>query len=557
MKAVLRRLTVCLLALALAPAAAPPASAQLTAYGADRKLSPGALPQGGAEALTMLAPIGGFADGQIAVPAGSGGDIAWDPVSDGNLVARATLLKVARTRVRGKLVPDPLAPVGPKIVGPAVLFVRISTDGLESGVYGAVLRIGQETMPLWLNVSSWEMPPREQGFRTMFLIQPQSYFQAIDRDHPVPVARKANRALFDLLASYRIAPGDWGYANPTPNGYTTGQQWQQRKAALMRIEAGFGFNTMRLPLSTQKQASGRWLGGAAPDEPETWQSWLDLVSPFWLENNWTDRAVAYTWDEPGRRAWPLLARQALAVHTGFPEAQLMTTASPSDVNRSLWDGGTDDVDIWSVLCRRFYGVYDHPLDGYRLIQAARAAGKEIWSYTYHGVPGSPGYDATEPLTDIRLFFAWNALEETAGTFYADNLVAYKGHDPWHSLPGDGQSVFIYPGPASDPVPRSSLRLEALRDGIQDANVFESYALAYGREALIELLGRHGLFAVSGGRLLLGCTSGCDRVASTRYSFPIWQRNAYRASSGLAAARAEVLNTLGPIEQPSPEPAPGS
>jgi hypothetical protein len=313
----------------------------------------------------------------------------------------------------------------------------------------------------------------------------------------------------------------------------------------MRAQAEPGFNTLRIPLSTQHQAGGAWLGKASPYAPWAWEPWLERVRPFWQRHGWTDRAVAWAWDEPGRKESRLVARQAAVLHRAFPEAEVLSTVSPLPGNRYLRDGGGDDLDIWSVLARRFYGQYGQPRAWYAGVREVRARGKELWSYTYHGVPGSPGFDATEPLTDARMFFAWNALEGTAGTLYSDGLARYKGLDPWQALPDDGQSVFLYPGTPARPAPVPSLRLEAIRDGIQDADLFLAYARVYGRAGLVRLLAQNGLFRANArGELALGCTSGCELRTGTKYAWPVWERDEAAASAGLFRARTQALFTLG-------------
>ena len=162
-----------------------------------------------------------------------------------------------------------------------------------------------------------------------------------------------------------------------------------------------------------------------------------------------------------------------------------------------------------------------------------------------------------------MFFAWNALEGTAGTLYSDGLARYQGLDPWRALPGDGQSVFLYPGTPARPAPVPSLRLEALRDGIQDADLFLAYARVYGRAGLVRLLAQNGLFRANAkgglvrllaqnglfrasprGVLTLGCTSGCELRTTTKYAWPVWQRDEAAASAGLLRARTQALFTLG-------------
>jgi hypothetical protein len=538
-----RRRAATLLALLAALLAPASAHATLGAFQADRRIDPGTMPPDAQPVLVLVAPGNGFADGQISV-VGAGGPVAWDPAAAPELVARTTFWTVARTSVGGKPVADPLPPLDPETPGQRVLFLRISTEGLAPGVYSSLLHVGVETIPVSLTVFAYSLPPRAKGFRTLFQIQPQTYFQRVDPADPLGAGERSNRALYQLLSDYRIAPAEWGYGTPGPKVvYKNGFDWYTRRGTLMRIEANMGFNTLRLPLSTQRQASGAWVGGVSPREPGSWRDWLTRVRPFWEQNGWLDRAVAWTWDEPGLKERFLLGAQARALHEVFPEAKLVSTISPGAGNVHLRDGGTDDLDIWAVLSRRFYGTYRDPWWRYRYIERLRTADKEIWTYTYHGVSGSPGYDATEPLTDPRLFFVWNAIEGTAGTLYADGMVTYHGRDPWRSLAGAGQSVFIYPGTPADPAPISSLRLEAIRDGIQDANLFEAYRARFGRSALVRLLARNRLFVARDGGLLLGCVRGCARWAPTKFAFPLWQKNERLASAGLERARTAALLAL--------------
>lgn len=517
------------------------ARAEVRAYPPDRRIAPGELPAGSARALELVAPANGYAAGQIAVR-GGGGTVAWSRRSSRELPARTKLSLVARTSVRGRPIPDPLPPLAGAAPASAVLFLRISTHGLAAGTYRGALTIGREALPVTLTVARWSLPPRTGGFRTLFTIQPQSYFNAVDGRNPGAAARSSNRALFSLLADYRIAPGEWGYGTPSHAGYTEGGSFYARRSSNFKGQADLGFNTLRIPLSNQRQASGRWIGGASPHEPEAWSPFLSLVRPFWLANRYVDRAVAWTWDEPGTREAHILARQARSLRASFPEAKLLSTLAPSRANRFLRDGGRDDLDIWSVLSRRFYGAFGRPRTTYRRIRELRRGGKEVWTYTYHGSPGSPGYDATEPLTNARIFLTWNAVERTDGTLYGQGMVSYRGLDPYRALPDHGQAVLIYPGPpGGEPV--SSLRLEAIRDGIQDANVFGAYADRFGRTALVRLLGRYGLFRTRGGRLLLGCTRGCDLRTRSKFAWPVWQRDEAKAAAALERARRGALAAL--------------
>ena len=149
--------------------------------------------------------------------------------------------------------------------------------------------------------------------------------------------------------------------------------------------------------------------------------------PFWQAHGWTNRALVWGWDEPGPAYdRQYVAPQACAAHAaGVP---YLTTAAPErtvaarsvtipwgagtrtytvkahgDDNEFLWDDqGCDDVDIWAVLSRRFYGSFATPVEQKGHIDAqhelagaiatARARGASIWSFTYEALThdlGSP------------------------------------------------------------------------------------------------------------------------------------------------------------------------
>jgi hypothetical protein len=129
-----------------------------------------------------------------------------------------------------------------------------------------------------------------------------------------------------------------------------------------------------------------------------------------------------------------VARQAATAHSCFPGAQVLVTGNPTDRNRFLWDNkGGNDVDIWTVLSRRYYGQYNAPREKLAAIRAVRRAGKTVWSTTYDGISGSPRYTLTEPLSNPRMFLLWNALEDIPGTLYAEGTTSYYTGDPFDSL----------------------------------------------------------------------------------------------------------------------------
>ena len=164
---------------------------------------------------------------------------------------------------------------------------------------------------------------------------------------------------------------------------------------------------------------------------------------------------------------------------------MLVTGNPSRANRFLWDDHKDDdADIWAVLSRRYYGQSFRPRERFDLVAKAAAAGKLIWSSTYTGVPGTPGYTAAEPLSDPRMFLLWNALEGIKGTLYAQGMTSYYKGNPFESVRSNGEYVLLYPGPTG---PIASARLEQIRDGIEDWDVLDVVRRKRGLSAVRTIL----------------------------------------------------------------------
>ena len=178
------------------------------------------------------------------------------------------------------------------------------------------------------------------------------------------------------------------------------------------------------------------------------------------------------------------------------------TGNPTTNNRFLWDGrGGDDLDIWVTLARRWYGRFTVPArevaanrsrESLKLIESVRKRGSMVWSYTYTGVPGTPGFRATEPLSNPRMFLLWNALEGTHGMLYGQGTTNYKAAvNPFESVDRGGEFVLFYPGRLA-PIP--SARLEQIRDGLEDAAIFGLVRRKRGAAAVRRILGGTGLFS---------------------------------------------------------------
>src|SRR5581483_4722165 len=494
----------------------------------------GRLPQGGSARVALNAALGEREGTWIVVTQARTVSARLDGSGLGPL--KAALYFGHYVAVGARAVPDALLPwdgapqAAEKPNQPFYLQVVVPPDAKPGG-YRATVRVtadGRVTdVPVAITVFPVRLPPPEAARGNLlaaFHVVPQSYVRKVDelfRLGSNAARAAANQSLFAFLSAYRISPAGWGFGEPhSAAGYTSSAKWWLDAAGNMVRQNQGGFGAMRIPISNQRTSSRNRIAGLSPFAPEAWCDYLRSVHGFWEQHGWLSGRVPYLYalDEPGADGMRLAARQAATAHTCFPGSKVLVTGNPTEGNRFLWDGkGGDDVDIWAVLSRRYYGQYGAPNARLGAIRQARQAGKEIWSSTYSGVSGTPGYSAAEPLSDPRMFLLWNALEGIPGTLYGQGTTSYYAGNPLDALRSNGEFVLLYPG-RSQPI--ASARLEQIRDGIEDWDVLDVVRRMRGASAVRKILGDAGLFSTTAANVILGCTSGCALESATTYSWPV-------------------------------------
>ncbi len=546
----LRAALTALALLALAPAAA----AAVVAYPSAQTIpASGRLPQGSSGSVTLNAAIGEREGAWIVATQARTVSASID--RDGLGPLQAALYFGHFVQVGSHYVPDALLPWdgkprdAEKPNQPIYLQVVVPADA-KAGAYRGTVHVtvdGVTTdVPVAVTVFRARLPApgtARGNLLTAFHVVPQFYVRKVDELYHLgsnSARAAASDSLFQFLSAYRLSPTDWGFGNPrSPAGYTSSRKWWLDAAGNMVRQNQGGFATMRIPLSNQRTSAANRIAGLSPFEPEAWCDYLRSVRGFWQEHGWLSDRVPYLYalDEPGADGMRLVARQSAAAHSCFPGARVLVTGNPTPDNRFLWDDrGGDDVDIWAVLSRRYYGQFAAPRGRLTSIQRAERAGKQIWSYTFSGVTGTPGYSAAEPLSDPRMFLLWNALEGIPGTLYAQGTTSYYSGNPLDSLRSNGEFVLIYPGRVE---PIASARLEQIRDGIEDWDVLDLVRRKRGLGAVRKILGDAGLFSTTVSRVLLACTSRCELGSSTAYSWPVWSHDAATAAK-IEAAHLRAL-----------------
>jgi hypothetical protein len=535
----------CLLSVPVGGATAPASvtGGTVLAFPAAQTIPPsGRLPQGGSPSPTINAAIG-EREGAWLV-ATNAKTVAATVDGSGLGPLKAQVYFGHFVSFGGRAVPDALLPWNgaarptEQPNQPLYLQVAIPPDA-QPGGYRAVVTItadGRPTpIPVSIRVFYVRLPAPSSldgNLLTAFHIVPESYVKKVDQLYRLGsnAARSAaNVKLFSFLASYRISPAGWGFGEPrTRSGYSSSKKWWLDSSGNMVMQGPSSFAALRIPISNQRASPRNRIAGISPYDLDPWCAYLHSVRSFWDAHGWLSGHLPYLYplDEPGLAGMRFLARQSATVHRCWPGSRTLVTGNPTAANRFLWDNkGGDDVDVWTVLSRRYYGRYNDPRGYLALIGQASRAGKMVWSSTYTGVDGSPGYSAAEPLSDPRVFLLWNALEGIQGTLYAQGLTSYTKGNPLDAVATNGESVLIYPG-ADGPI--ASARLEQIRDGIEDWDVLDLVRRKRGLAGVRTILADAALFSATPERVELACTVGCELRGSTAYSWPQWSHDAATA-----------------------------
>jgi hypothetical protein len=554
-------------ATALGSTAAPSrgaAGGAVLAYASSRTVGGSDLPDGGSREI-QLATGRGEREGAWIVAKGGGPVQAT--IDAGSLGPIGIELAWAHfVKVGDSIVPDALLPwsgdqrAAERPAQP--LYVRVVVPRTATpGTYGATVSVtvaGTTTsVPVKIRVFPFTQPAAGAGrLLTSFHVSPTTYLNTVARVYGLSSTaerRATNAALFRFLAEYGISPSSWGFGEPrSASGYAGSPKWWLDSATNMRDAVGAGtFSAMRIPISSNRTSAGHWIAGLSPSEPERWCDYLRSVRGFWADNGWLTHSVPllYAQDEPSLSGQRLVARQSKLLHQCWPGARsLMTgTPSPTGANRFLYDGRNgDDLDVWVVLSRRYYGQFTSPgqqssgnraRELFSSIERIRKRAS-IWSYTYDGVGGTPGFRADEPLSDPRMLLLWNALEGVQGLLYGQGVTSYDRGNPLDRISRHGEFVLAYPSP-NGPIP--SARLEQIRDGMEDWALLDAVRRARGAARVRAILGGAGLFSADARGVRLACRLGCELKSRTKYSWPHWSRDASTAArierARLAAFRA--------------------
>ena len=262
--------------------------AALVPAGSAGAATPRAEVPGPSSTVRVDAAAGELEDGTIVVHGARGRLSAHlEPGAAPLLLDSLAVLRLTTTRVDGREIGDPLPTLSQELFVRAGSKVRLVLrfrvpDGTPAGVYDGRLAVASNgrrfaSVPVRLRVFGVQMPARDDpaAFRTLFLIQPQTYVAAVLRGsgiEPQSAGVGVTDRLYAFLSDYRISPGDWGFGTPWPDGYQDRAGWWRAAATRMAAEGAYPFCTMRLPLGTQRSSRSRT--GQSARRPGTWTAYL-------------------------------------------------------------------------------------------------------------------------------------------------------------------------------------------------------------------------------------------------------------------------------------------
>ena len=231
-------------------------------------------------------------------------------------------------------------------------------------------------------------------------------------------------------------------------------------------------------------------------------------------------------------SWPRDSRSRRVCRRVNGGRRCTTLSGDTHSNRRMWDGrGSDDVDVWVAPFSRLYGrtiprkLRVYGVAGMRAreysnrLKAIRRAKphKETWAYNFYTATRTmPQLSIDAPGTDARLQYWMLARDGHTGLYVSNSMLGWgsavrtygnglrrKGN-PWdqatyfhHRVYGyaAGWGTFLYPGyrpqlglvgetrrNSAGAMPVTSLRMEGLRDGQEDANLVAMFRMRFGATA---------------------------------------------------------------------------
>lgn len=387
-------------------------------------------------------------------------------------------------------------------------------------------------------------PHDPRNFKVLFNFNPAWYRAVAAATSAQQQYEQSYRTMW-MLARHRAAPTNWYRAYPSGDGtyscsaadgyartYAQMPWWADGKPgavpvalvpsfAVERCSAGFN-------IRDDRKSANKYDDRLADANQSAW--FLYRLGSFWAGLRDHRTYFMNPFDEPDAAQNRTVVPQVnTMVHQYAPGVKVLATTWPMQRgsgkqadNSNLRDGGTDDLDGWVAPYFRSWGfrtsrgAKSRSREVVSRLQAVQARGAEAWTYDLPiGTKRVPQMAIDGPPSDARFMFWPLGREGLQGWYTATSnrwVNAYetsKARNPWddplswvgskHGKGGgtttagvvsNGWGSLFYPGyrpvlgltdPTAQPV--SSLRLQRLRDGVEDANLMRQYRDRFGQAQL--------------------------------------------------------------------------
>ena len=343
--------------------------------------------------------------------------------------------------------------------------VTISGDGHEVSV------------PVTLRVRDFRIP-RPGTLACPFGLYPgtmKQWYGTQDSENKAIVPLEDFARWCEFLGKYRLTPKNIGREYGLKQA--DGNSWNLKR---LKITVGafsekyypdYSFAAYRLPNPSQV------LEGKIKKDIEGWITELKQRNSSYRQLGLPGKVFLYGMDEATEEALPLVRETYTRIHEVSPEERIMQTLNHAPPEKLV-----GLVDIWCPLSPRLE-------EKHSFYTARKKAGDTVWMYVCC-VPCETyvNFFIDEPAIDHRILF-WQAWKRgVTGLLYwsttwwegLEGPASGKPHFPdvpihmrdtvvAQTTKNNGDGLLIWPGPDMTPYP--SIRLEIIRDGIEDYEYF--------------------------------------------------------------------------------------
>lgn len=271
-----------------------------------------------------------------------------------------------------------------------------------------------------------------------------------------PPYRALERRYAESMAAHRLCPPIPPYLRPKPGPDGTVDA-KESHAGLKEWMETFHVTGFEIKLEGEDPA------GKQRDYN------VKLIQSTWAylkQHGWEKLAYVPVLEEPKDQAgYDEVRKRAKLVHEAQPGCKVFCAKQPAPENPA-WGTLVGSVDLWAPL----WTLFDEAS-----VAERQKAGDEVWSHTSmcQGKDGqdAPYWEIDFPLLNYRVP-AWTSRRYGLRGLYYWTVVYWPAGDPWVNpltyKNFNGEGVLFYPGAdAGIDGPVASMRLKALRDGLED------------------------------------------------------------------------------------------